>query len=188
MAQGQHQQRQLGWGGGLANVNFLGCICWIQALEPTPPASQQSTASNCSFLFILFSNWVQPRKLWLPIFECFDSRTVNCLISWTNTILRNFSLYTMAWPCECHGFPIQDLVDFFFLFPTDVSLLKINIPIGLGAFSFGLFTFISGIRKQLAGRDRWAGETDTQETQVALETAGVWGPPLPLRVVLLDHT
>lgn len=38
---------------------------------------------------------------------------------------------------------------FFFFLPTDVKLLKINIPFGLGALSSGLLTFVSRFREQL---------------------------------------
>lgn len=109
-------------------------------------------AANCSFLCILFSNWVQPRKLWLPVLECFDSGTVNCLISWTNTILRNFSLDTMARLCECHGSPFRlcwGFLFFFCPFPIDVKLLKINIPFALGSPFLWITHFLSGITKQL---------------------------------------
>ena len=80
----------------------------LKPWQPTPhPLNNNSWHLIALFLFILFSNWVQPRKLWLPVLECFDSGTVNCLISWANTILRNFSLYTMAALCERRGSPFR---------------------------------------------------------------------------------
>lgn len=51
--------------------------------------------------------------------------------------------------------------------PTDVSLLKINIPFGLGGRSFASLTFISGIRKQLGSRDRLYSKSHYRAGEIA---------------------
>lgn len=132
-------------------------------LQPWQPAHwpNNSCISLC-LPFILFSNCTQPRKFWLPTLSVL-TQGLSCLISWTNTILRRFSLDTMARIWECHGFPFRPFPPPIPPpLPSDVKLLKINIPFGFRGLSFGLVTFASGLEgscefRPACGRQEGAG-------------------------------
>lgn len=155
-------------------------ICRFQPWQPAHWPNN-SCISLC-LPFVLFSNCTQPRKFWLPTLSVL-TQGLSCLISWTNTILRSFSLYTMARIWECHGFPFRPCPPPIPPpLPPDVKLLKINIPFGFRGLSFGLVTFASGLEgsceyRPAFGRQEGAGREAASEPGLDL---GVWALRVPL--------